>query len=380
MTHEIQVIEENEIAVAFQKFTAKELFDRLEEQAMAVVFDLNNPKERTALKSHVYKIRQSKTAFDSHGSELKKQYTEVTSKIDAERKVFKTECDALIEKLLAPLVEIELAEKKRTEDIQARIQEIKHFLNPTFLDNSAQIKANIANLKAIEIDGSFQELESQAKLAKYETLEELEKVLEYRTNLEHEEAEAIRVENERIEAERIKKEEDEKQRQIERDERVAREAYEKAKFEAEEKARIEFERIEREKFEAEERNKQQQQQAKQREAQLNLEKEQAELREAQLKQKSIDDANQAEIDKQNAIKAERQRVENENAKAEAKRLAQVEMDRIAEEKRQENKAHQKRICSEILKSLIDLGQSEESAKILINHIHSGNVAHVSIKY
>ena len=90
MTNEIQVIEENEIAVAFQKFTAKELFARLEEQAMSVVFDLTNPKERIALKSHVYKIRQSKTAFDSHGSELKKQYTEVTSKIDAERKVFKT--------------------------------------------------------------------------------------------------------------------------------------------------------------------------------------------------------------------------------------------------------------------------------------------------
>lgn len=53
---------------------------------------------------------------------------------------------------------------------------------------------------------------------------------------------------------------------------------------------------------------------------------------------------------------------------------------LAEIARQENKAHQKRICAEILKSLINLGQSEESAKILINHIHSGKVAHVSIKY
>ena len=67
MTNEIQVIEQNEIAVAFQTFTAKELFERVKEQATSIVFDLSNPKERIALKSHVYKIRQSKTAFDNHG-------------------------------------------------------------------------------------------------------------------------------------------------------------------------------------------------------------------------------------------------------------------------------------------------------------------------
>lgn len=374
MTNEIQVIEENEIAVAFQKFTAKELFARLEEQAMSVVFDLTNPKERIALKSHVYKIRQSKTAFDSHGSELKKQYTEVTSKIDAERKVFKTECDILIEKLLAPLVEIELAEKKRTEDIKARIQAIKDFLDPTYLDNSTQIKANIANLKAIEIDGSFQELESQAKLAKYETLEELEKVLAYRINLEHEEAEAVRIANEKIEADRIKKAEEEKQRQIERDERIARDAAEKAQREAEEKARLEADRFEREKREQAEKAAREKQEAEQREAKLKLQKEKAELREAQLKQKAIDDAKQAEIDKQNAIEAERLRIEGEQK-------AQAEAAEKAEIARQENKKLRDKVLLESVESLMnETGIDEDQAKKVIKAIFEKKVLNISIKF
>ena len=374
MTNEIQVIEENEIAVAFQKFTAKELFARLEEQAMSVVFDLTNPKERIALKSHVYKIRQSKTAFDSHGSELKKQYTDVTSKIDAERKVFKTECDILIEKLLAPLAEIEFAEKKRTEDIKARIQAIKEFLDPTYLDNSTQIKANIANLKAIEIDESFQELQSQAKLAKYETLEELEKTLVYRINLEKEEAEAIRIENEKTEAERIQKEVEEKQRQIERDERIAREAAEKAQRAAEEKARLEVERFEREKREQAEKVAREKQEAEQREAQLRLQKEQAELREAQLKQKAIDDAKQAEIDKQNAIEAERLRIESEQK-------AQAEAAEKAEIARQENKKLRDKVLLDSVKSLInETGINEVQAKKVIKAIFEKKVLNISIKF
>ena len=374
MTNEIQVIEENEIAVAFQKFTAKELFARLEEQAMSVVFDLTNPKERIALKSHVYKIRQSKTAFDSHGSELKKQYTDVTSKIDAERKVFKTECDILIEKLLAPLVEIELAEKKRTEDIKARIQAIKDFLDPTYLDNSTQIKANIANLKAIEIDGSFQELESQAKLAKYETLEELEKVLAYRINLEHEEAEAIRIANEKIEADRIKKAEEEKQRQIERDERIARDAAEKAQREAEEKARLEADRFEREKREQAEKAAREKQEAEQREAQLKLQKEQAELREAQLKQKAIDDAKQAEIDKQKAIEAERIRIEKEQAD-------KVESDRKYREALERNIKHRDKILLDSVKSIVDQNILDDvSARIIVKAIFENKIKNLTINF
>lgn len=374
MTNEIQVIEENEIAVAFQKFTAKELFARLEEQAMSVVFDLTNPKERIALKSHVYKIRQSKTAFDSHGSELKKQYTEVTSKIDAERKVFKTECDILIEKLLAPLVEIELAEKKRTEDIKARIQAIKDFLDPTYLDNSTQIKANISNLKAIEIDGSFQELESQAKLAKYETLEELEKVLAYRINLEHEEAEAIRIASEKSEAERIRKEAEEKQCQIERDELIALEATVKAQREAEEKARFEVERFEREKREQAEKAAREKQEAEQREAQLKLQKEQAELREAQLKQKAIDDAKQAEIDKQKAIEAERIRIEKEQAD-------KVESDRKYREALERNTKHRDKILLDSVKSIVDQNILDDvSAKIIVKAIFENKIKNLTINF
>lgn len=346
MTNEIQVIPENEIAVAFQTFTAQELFERVKEQAMSVVFDVNDPKDQKALKSHVYKIRQSKTAFDLYGKELKEQYTQITSKIDAERKVFKNSCDELIEELLQPLVEIETKEQDRKKNHEKNIQDI---INLGIFDdfqpyNSSHISRRVTALKQITVDSNFQEYESQAKLAKYETLESLEKMFLAQLEVEVKESEAKRIAEEQAEALRIQEEEAAKQRQVERDERLKREAVEKAEAEA-----------------------------KQRELRLEAEKE-------ALKQKAIDDAAKAEEAKQQAIKDERERAEREHAKAESEKLARQEAERMAEEKRQANKAHQKRICAEILQSLIDLGQSEESAKMLINYIHSGKVAHVSINY
>ena len=81
MTNEIQVIPENEIQVAFKKFDATEIFGRLSAEAKSVVFDLSDPKQHTALRSHVAKIRKSKAAFESFGSDLKKQYAEIPKKL-----------------------------------------------------------------------------------------------------------------------------------------------------------------------------------------------------------------------------------------------------------------------------------------------------------
>ena len=92
-----------------------------------------------------------------------------------------------------------------------------------------------------------------------------------------------------------------------------------------------------------------------------------------MKRKAIDDAKQAEIDKQQAIEAERKRIE-------AEQIAQVESVRKEQERREADVSHKKQICSEALKGLTDLGVDEAAGRAILNAINKGQVPHVSIKF
>ena len=348
---EIQVLEQNSNAIVEAYKTeggAQSLFDRIAEQARSVVPDLSTDKGRKAIASMARKVASSKTAFDAHGKELKEQYTVITSKIDADRKLFRDQCDALRDEIRKPLTDWENADKQRIIDIEVRINGLKQQLGSSL---STDIQNDIDRIQAIEIDDSFMEFQDKAKLQKYETIELLSKLL-----AEAKEAEAKQAE---LEALRIAEQE---RFQREHEERIAREATEKATREAEEKARFEAERVQREKLEAE-----------QREALLKAEKEAALLREEQLKQQAIEREKQAEIDRQNAIEAERKRIEQEaQAKAEA--------DRKAQEAREADKAHKKKVCDSILVELAKLNIDEQTGKDLIRAIYNNQIPNITIKF
>ncbi|MDN8336613.1 hypothetical protein QZK87_18290, partial [Acinetobacter baumannii] len=197
--------------------------------------------------------------------------------------------------------------------------------------DSVWLKGVIRNVEEIVIDSSFEEFEEQAKIAKYETLEFLRTTLAAREKYEAEQAELERLRQAEI-----------LRQQQEREAQIAREAAEKATRETEEKARFEAERVQREKAEAE-----------QREARLVAEKEAAELR------------------AQHAAEAERKRIEAEQA-------AKLEAERQADEARQANQAHRKKICNEALKGLLALGIDEAKSKEILQAINKGLVPHVSI--
>ena len=348
---EIQVLEQNSNAIVEAYKTeggAQSLFDRIAEQARSVVPDLSTDKGRKAIASMARKVASSKTAFDAHGKELKEQYTAITSKIDADRKLFRDQCDALRDEIRKPLTDWENADKKRIIDIEVRISGLKQQFGSSL---SVDIQNDIDRIQAIEIDDSFMEFQDKAKLQKYETIELLSKLL-----AEAKEAEAKQAE---LEALRIAEQE---RFQREHEERIAREATEKTTREAEEKARFEAERVQREKLEAE-----------QREARLKAEKEAALLREEQLKQQAIEREKQAEIDRQNAIEAERKRIEQEaQAKAEA--------DRKAQEAREADKAHKKKVCDSILVELAKLNIDEQTGKVLIKAIYNNQIPNITIKF
>lgn len=350
---EIEVLSQdsNEVVEAFKtEGGAQALFERIAVQARSIVPDLSTDKGRKEIASVARKVASTKTAFDAHGKSLKEQYTVITNKIDADRKLFRDQCDALRDEIRQPLTDWENAKKAREAVIESKIAEF----DKGRVDEGSPatlIKSVIAEIESIQVDDSFEDLQDVAKLRKYECLEHMRAVLVAREKYEAEQAEL----EAKRQAEAIRQ-------QQERDAQIAREATEKAQREAEEKARFEAERVQREKAESE-----------QREARLKAEKEAAVLREQQLKAQAEQQAKQAEIDKQQAIEAERVRIEQQQ-------LAQVQAEKEAQAAREKNVAHKKKICGEALQGLIDLGISAERGRDILNAINKGLVPHVSIKF
>lgn len=350
---ELQTIEQNVIVQAFQTQGGTDaLFDRIAEQARSLVPDVTTTKGRDAIGSLAAKVSSSKKLAEKYAIELVADQKAKIKVVDTDRIQFCKKMDSLRDEILAPRVAYVEAENNRTAKHRGAIFGIKHSATLCTLDRSShEIKQFISNLENLEIDSSFEEYEQEAKLAKLETLEALRADLANREKYEAEQAELERLRQ----AEQVRI-------QQERDAQIAREAAEKANREAEEKARFESERVQREKAESE-----------QREARLVAEKEAAVLREEALKRKAIDDAKQADIDKQQAIEAERQRIEQQQA-------AQAKADREAQEARLANREHMRQINNEILNKLCEIGLDEGQAKAVISAIAKNQVQHVSIKY
>lgn len=353
---ELQEIEQNVIVQAFSQVGGtQQLVARIAEEVRKHVPDVTTKKGRDAIGSNAMKVSKSKTLISKLGKELVAGKKAEVKLVDDDRIQAEKYLDALRNEILAPRDAWEQAEKDRVAKYENAIFAIRI---PASLATGADaewrastIKEAIETLENKVIDSSFEEYEDQAKLAKFETLETLRKALVEREKFEAEQAE--------LEA---KRQAEALRQQQERDAQIAREATEKAQREAEEKARFEAEKAQREKAESE-----------QREARLLAEKEAAVLREEALKQKAIDDAKQAEIDKQQAIEAERMRIEIQLAD-------QADAERKAQEAREADKAHKKTICGEALKGLTDLGVDPELGKEILRAINKGLVPHVSIKF
>ena len=351
---ELQVLEQNVIVQAFQTQGGTDaLFDRIAEQARSFVPDVTTRKGREEIGSVAMKVSKSKTLTEKYAKDLVAEEKARIKLIDDDRIQFCRKMDSLRDEILAPRDAWEQAEKDRVSGHNAFIMSFVAMSAPQAYENrdSDFIKGIISEIENTVIDDSLEEFKDQAELAKFKALEVLRPALTDREKYEAEQAEL----------ERLRQAEQLRQQQ-ERDAQIAREAAEKANREAEEKARFESERVQREKLASE-----------QREARLVAEKEAVVLREEALKRKAIDDAKQAEIDKQQAIEAERQRIE-------AEQIAQVESVRKEQERREADVAHKKQICDEVLKGITDLGFDEAVGRMILNAINNGQVPHVSIKF
>lgn len=252
MANELVVIEQ---ATALDLFTAPEKVNQMlehikslaEEERKELYSDFSVAKNRKAFASLAYKVAQTKTYIDKEGKAVVDKLKELPKKVDASRKMFRDELDALSTDIRKPLTEWEAQEKAR-EEAEALKKQIE-------VDHEEALQMNeLFDLRKAEEERKRitreEEMKRQAaEQARLEAERKAQQEIEAAARREREAKEA---------AERAERE---KQEAIQRAEQAAKEAKEKAERDAKEA----LERAEREKqlaIEAERKKAQEAEQAR----------------------------------------------------------------------------------------------------------------------
>ncbi|MDU1384997.1 MAG: cell envelope biogenesis protein TolA [Proteus mirabilis] len=200
-----------------------------EEERKELDSDFSVAKNRKAFASLAYKVAQTKTYIDKEGKAVVDKLKELPKKVDASRKIFRDELDALSTDIRKPLTEWEAQEKAR-EEAEALKKQIE-------VDHEEALQMNeLFDLRKAEEErkriAREEEMKRQAaEQARLEAERKAQQEIEAAARREREAKEA---------AERAERE---KQEAIQRAEQAAKEAKEKAERDAKEAQ----ERAEREK-------------------------------------------------------------------------------------------------------------------------------------
>lgn len=330
--NDLVTIEQTKVVAVFQAGGLDPYIEKIKSEASNLVYDVETSKGRKEIASMAHKIARSKTYLDGLGKELVSGIKNQARVIDDERKKMRDELDQLKADVRRPLDEYEQKERDRIDAIQKTIHWFSSVSEFEYAASDAAQNA-LARVKELPIDDTFGEFVEKAAKEKDRAMILLEAKTVSLKEQEAEKAECERINLERIEMERQ-----------DREERIAKQAAERARREAEDTAKREADRVERE-----------------RQAQIDAAK-RSEL-EALLA------AERAEKEKQDAIRRERMRVEQErkaNEDAEAKRAADRE--------------HRTEVINAAIDAIVAAGVSSSIAKTVVAVIAKGNIPHIKIEY
>lgn len=216
------------------------LYNVVETKARALVADVTTKEGVSQIKSTARQIASIKKRVDDIGKDVVAELKDLPKQIDANRKKWREDMEALQDEIRKPVTEI--------ENRQAEIEEIRATHGKLVLSGSEEIKAAIGNLDKIELTGDkWKESLEDATAAVTAEKGALEVMLNA----------ALKKEAEARELEELRKKQEEAERII-REQKIREEAERKAREQAEAKAaaererhRQEMERAEHEKQEAE---------------------------------------------------------------------------------------------------------------------------------
>lgn len=209
------------------------LYNVVESKARALVADVNTKEGISQIKSTARQIASIKKRVDDLGKDIVAELKDLPKQIDANRKKWREDMEALQDEIRKPVTEI--------ENRQAEIEEIRATHGKLALSGSEEIKAAIETIDKIELTGDKwkESLDAAAAAVKAE-----KGALEVMLNA------ALKKEAEARELEELRKKQEEAERII-REQKIREEAERKAREEAEARAAAEKARLEREKQEAE---------------------------------------------------------------------------------------------------------------------------------
>jgi hypothetical protein len=359
MNTELELIEETQIAKAFEPNGADAIINAVKQKISGVVFDISTLKGRKECASAAAKIASTKVKLDDMGKQLKAEWAAKCNAIDGERKKIRDELDALKEEIRKPLTDWETAEKERKAKAERLIESLKTVkMRIESLDTANKELLAVNGIDA-SLHGDFaNDIEREKRYAielinvyiinETKRIEEQKELEELRKQAAEREAKEL-AERQAREAEERKKAEEEA-RKI-REEQIRKEAEERAKREAEEAERKK--QLERERIEREERLK------IEREAQAKVEAAERQAREA---------------------KEAQERAKREQEESERKRKA--EEDRKAAElaAKEADQKHRAKIHGGILQSFVKIGCDETTAKNIVIAIAKNEIQNLKINY
>lgn len=209
------------------------LYNVVKSKARALVADVTTKEGVSQIKSTARQIASIKKRVDDLGKDIVAELKDLPKQIDANRKKWREDMEALQDEIRKPVTEI--------ENRQAEIEEIRATHGKLALSGSEEIKAAIETIDKIELTGDKwkESLDAAASAVKAE-----KGALEVMLNA------ALKKEAEARELEELRKKQEEAERII-REQKIREEAERKAREEAEARAAAEKARLEREKQEAE---------------------------------------------------------------------------------------------------------------------------------
>ena len=296
-----------------------ELLDNIKKEVINITPDTSTDKGRKAIATLARKVASSKVAIDNAGKELVSEWKNKAKIVDASRKNARDYLDNLRDEIRQPLSDWEAEEAIRIDKAKKA--------GTLLMDHMEGLEMNVFFDKEKDIEMR------EAELKKREMEEQAKK-------------DAEKAEKERIAYEL----------------KIKEEAALAAKKEAQENVnaiKLEKERIEREKIEAAEKHEADRVEALRIAEREKIEAEEKVRHEAEQKAQAVEEKRLLNI-----------------AKKEAEELAI----KLADEKKSKNKAHQKRINNETLKSLLANGVNEKDAKHFISIVAKGLIDNITINY
>lgn len=121
---------------ALEVFTGgkvQEVVERIKAHVSSIATDATTDAGREAITSLAYKVTRSKTTIDNVGKGIKDPMMEDINKIDAVRRYARTALEALADDIKKPVTEYNLREAARVKAIQTKIDAIKALVRPDMM-------------------------------------------------------------------------------------------------------------------------------------------------------------------------------------------------------------------------------------------------------